>query len=361
MTYQLRLGDRKYSRRFHTNSVYLNVDFTQNWHHVLPAEVPQQLDITFNQIIRDIGNYLSCDPDDQVRFGVSHPGLKSPAWIPFNKWSGIRAQDILNPVARILQSNEQFRLDERMTLHVCHVSVPKGDGQGKYLLKRESLSLEDYLKRKRALVVVKNKDNLCFQRAIVIAKHYANKNDTPEWEAERNKLVRISGPYSWQTKCTKRLIEQVDGRAEACQGQETWELYQRTLGQQGYQLFVYSRLLFGKLLYKGKVSGTPKNFISTITTTIMTSLLQCLPFQRKIIIATCVEKVMSISRHTRFSVCNGCRRPGKDCPTDTPRSCLECHRTFFSEECFKAHKTGTTLNAITTCNKWKQCTKCCKE
>ncbi|ESP04464.1 hypothetical protein LOTGIDRAFT_170709 [Lottia gigantea] len=256
MAYQLRLGDRKYSRRFHTNSVYLNVDFTQNWNNVLPAEVPQQLDNTFNQIIRDIGNYLSCDPDDQVRFSVSHPGLKSPAWIPFNKWSGIRAQDILNPVARILQSNEQFRLDERMTLHVCHVSVPKGDGQGRYLLKRESLSLEDYLKRKKAIVVVKNKDNLCFQRAIVIAKHYANKNDTPEWETQRKRLTKSSGPYSWQTKCTERLIEQVGARPEACQGHETWELYQQTLGQQGYQLFVYSRLLFGKLLYKGKVSDT---------------------------------------------------------------------------------------------------------
>ncbi|ESO93995.1 hypothetical protein LOTGIDRAFT_153473 [Lottia gigantea] len=217
MAYQLRLGDRKYSRRFHTNSVYLNVDFTQNWNNVLPAEVPQQLDNTFNQIIRDIGNYLSCDPDDQVRFSVSHPGLKSPAWIPFNKWSGIRAQDILNPVARILQSNEQFRLDERMTLHVCHVSVPKGDGQGRYLLKRESLSLEDYLKRKKAIVVVKNKDNLCFQRAIVIAKHYANKNDTPEWETQRKRLTKSSGPYSWQTKCTERLIEQRGHWASNCQ------------------------------------------------------------------------------------------------------------------------------------------------
>ena len=178
MAYLLRLGDRKYSRRFHTNSVYLNVDFTQSWNHILPAEVPQQLDDTFNRIITDIGNYLNCEPDDQVRFSVSHPGLKTPAWIPFNKWSRIRAQDILNPVARILQSNEQFRLDERMSLHVCHVSIPRGDGQGK-CLKRESLSLEDYLKRKKAIVTVKNKDALCFQRAIVIAKHYANKNDTP--------------------------------------------------------------------------------------------------------------------------------------------------------------------------------------
>ncbi|ESO85566.1 hypothetical protein LOTGIDRAFT_155055 [Lottia gigantea] len=189
-----------------------------------------------------------------------------------------------------------------------------------------------------------------------------NKNDTPEWEAERNKLVRISGPYSWQTKCTKRLIEQVDGRAEACQGQETWELYQRTLGQQGYQLFVYSRLLFGKLLYKGKVSGTPKK-LHLYHHDHHYDVISSMPafLEKNYYCDLCGKGYEHIETHACFSVCNGCRRPGKDCPTDTPQSCLECHRTFFSEECFKAHKTGTTLNAITTCNKWKQCTKCCKE
>lgn len=357
MAYILRLGDRKYSRRFHTDSVYLNVDFTRNWTQVLPADVPQQLNQTFTDIIQDIGNYLNCQADDQVRVSVAHPGLKSPAWIPFRKWATLTASDILNPVARILQSNEQFRLDERMSLHVCHVRVPQGDGRGRgHLKRRDSLSLEDYLKRKKAIVVIKNKDDLCFQRAIVIAKHYANKTNTPEWEAERTRLVKSSGPYSWQTKKVHHLIQEVGAKAEACRGQETWEQYQKTLGTQGYQLFVYSKLLFGKLMYKGKVSGANPKKLHLYNHDHHYDVITSMPafLERSYYCELCNKGYNNLGDHICISVCSACRRPGPNCASDIERSCVVCHRTFYNEDCLKTH-------LATICRKWKKCTKCCKE
>ncbi|KAK6171965.1 hypothetical protein SNE40_018381 [Patella caerulea] len=363
--YTLRLGHQRRSRRFHTESLYVNIDFHQNWDQIAPADVPEVLYDTFDNILNDLGNLVDCQPNDFVRFSVSHPGLKTPAWIPFQPWQDVRPHHILDPLARILQSNEEFKMDERLRLHVCHVAPPNGSGSGQ-IKKKDMSSFEDYLKRKRAIVVIKNQDQLCFQRALVVAKHYANKNDTPEWEAERRRIVKQCGPSSWQTRKTRRLIEEVGGAYEACRGPETWEQYQRVLGPQGYQVNVYSRQLFGKLMFKGTkfvVGGQPKvlhlyhhaNHYDVITS--MPAF-----FERNYFCEACQKGYDHPDRHECHAICQRCQQSGPPCLEDaTRRDCDTCHRRFPNQMCYDRHLQPRQPGTPTVCQRWTKCLQCGKE
>ncbi|ESO90581.1 hypothetical protein LOTGIDRAFT_175818 [Lottia gigantea] len=234
--YSFNIGKRSRSKLFRTENVYVTVDFHQGWSRISPQDVPRQLFFTFEKLIREIAEQVECSPTDYLRFSLHHPGLKTPAFIPFQQYANVSALQLLNKVATILQSNDQFRLDERMSLEVCHVNPPDGVGSGgDQVCKRNVGDFGEYLKRKKCLVTIKNQDGLCFQRAIVVAKHYAIKVHTKEWEATREKL-RKTGPNSFQTRRAHRLIEKVGGSMDSCRGRADWELYGKVLGKEGYQL-----------------------------------------------------------------------------------------------------------------------------
>jgi hypothetical protein len=64
------------------------------------------------------------------------------------------------------QANEQFVLDHCVQLNITHVSLPKG-GTGK---RCDYVDTERFLKDKRCIIQIQNKDEMCCARAIVTAK-----------------------------------------------------------------------------------------------------------------------------------------------------------------------------------------------
>ena len=361
--YTLSIGRRARSRLFRTENVYLSVDFHQDWSRISPQDVPRQLFLTFRRMIREIAERLECSPTDYLRMAVHHPGLKTPAFVPFQQYKDVSALQLLNKISNILQSNEEFRMDERMTLEVCHVNPPDGAGSGK-TKKRNVGDFEEYLKRKNCLVTIKNNDNLCFQRAIVVAKHYDNKEKTPAWEAERTKLVKHTGPNSFQTKKTRRLIEQVGGSMEACRGHEDWELYGKALAKEGYQLNIYSRQLFGKAAYRSHkyVEGTPKHLNLYHHGHHYDVIAKMAGFvERSYFCETCQVGYNNTHDHKCHVLCQQCQQSGPPCTGNLHKVCPDCHRLFTNQTCYDRHKTRRTLESVPVCNRWKQCVKCGKE
>jgi hypothetical protein len=73
---------------------------------------------------------------------------------------------LLSEIERVLQSNEQFVLDHCVQLNITHASLPKGV-TGK---RCDYVDTEKFLKDKRCIIQIQNKDDMCCARAIVTAK-----------------------------------------------------------------------------------------------------------------------------------------------------------------------------------------------
>jgi hypothetical protein len=73
---------------------------------------------------------------------------------------------LLTEIERVLQSNKQFILDHCVQLNITHVSLPKG-GTGK---RCDYVDTERFVKDKRCIIQIQNKDDMCCARAIVTAK-----------------------------------------------------------------------------------------------------------------------------------------------------------------------------------------------
>jgi hypothetical protein len=91
----------------------------------------------------------------------------------------------LAAVERVVQSNDQFTLDDSVSVNVVHVEMPQG-GTGR---KRDVVNLESYLTKKRGIVQIKNIDELCCTRAIIVAKAKLDKVPVVSLKSRSSKLL----------------------------------------------------------------------------------------------------------------------------------------------------------------------------
>ena len=58
---------------------------------------------------------------------------------------------------RVIQSNQDFRVNDTVEINVIHVSMPSG----RKGTKRSEVNLEKHLQKKRSIVRIQNNDDLC--------------------------------------------------------------------------------------------------------------------------------------------------------------------------------------------------------
>ena len=94
------------------------------------------------------------------------------------------SRQILDNISRLLNSNEQFEPDDSLQLDVTHISMPKpGSGKPKGKRKRWCFGTDNYgelLKNKRSVFRIKNDDELCYARAIIVGKAIADNDPRKE-------------------------------------------------------------------------------------------------------------------------------------------------------------------------------------
>ena len=103
------------------------------------------------------------DPTDLVRLSVQCPELDFPITISFTKVFELNVDRLLSEIERVLQSYEEFVLDESLDIEMIHASLPKG-GVGK---RCHYVDLPKMMKDKRCFIRIENNDDLCCARALV--------------------------------------------------------------------------------------------------------------------------------------------------------------------------------------------------
>ena len=91
-------------------------------------------------------------------------------------------EDIMTDVEKVLQSEEELKLDNQFEIHVGILRIPRGaGGRGKYFVNNRQM-----ITNKRSIVeIVNDDDNLCFDRAVAVSLAKLDKDSSSSNDKKR--------------------------------------------------------------------------------------------------------------------------------------------------------------------------------
>ena len=294
----------------------------------------------FERILSDVTEGM--DERDQVRFVLRSQQLDTPISIPFLPLVQLTPERVFSAVQRVIQSNRDFRLNDTVTVDLIHVEAPQGSGRSK----RNVVNIKEYLHKKGSVITIKNHDNLCLARALVVA--IAKVENAPNYEYLRRN-VRAQQIKAMELHRAANVPLGPCGLAEV-------DLFQRYLTQ--YEINIVSGNYDNAIIYPAQPSDdkTPiylflhDNHYDVITS--MPGFLSVVYFCHK-----CKRSYSNKFDHLCPGMCKSCR--AYECNVNEPMRCDQCKRTFKSRACYERHKERTN-GARSVCEVIRKCEKCNK-
>jgi hypothetical protein len=188
---------------------------------------------TLNRAFQHLFDRLT---SDQVRLILNSDQLDKSISLPFLQRDRLTLERFLAAVERVVQSNDQFILDDSVSVNVVHVEMPQGVGRKR----RDVVNLESFLRKKDCIVQIKNKDDLCCARAIIVAKAKLDKD--PKYKSI------VDHRRATQTNLAHQLHESAGVPPGSC-GIPEIKKFQAALPD--HQLNVISKDHLNALIYSG--------------------------------------------------------------------------------------------------------------
>ena len=109
--------------------------------------------------------------------------------MPWRDVSAMTGEAVLQEIMKVLQSNENFRInDGQMTIQVTVVRLLVGSGR-KPLQAELYFESENMRKNKQSIIQINNiKDVMCIARAVVAGKCNADKEESESWKKSWEQL-----------------------------------------------------------------------------------------------------------------------------------------------------------------------------
>ena len=326
-------------KKFRTTGINYRIQFTNAFADVELSSFHNQLHEIFQRILDETTRGVP--PNDQVRFVLHSQQLEQPISFPFLPRHRLTTERVLAEFQRVIQSNQEFRLNDTVDVNVIHVVMPQG-GRGS---KRSEINLEKHLAKKRSIVRIQNSDDLCLARALVVAKAKIDNDPQYKYIADHRKPM--------QTRFAEELHQKSGVPLGPC-GLDEVKRFQTYLSE--YQINVVSKEYMNSIIYTGPEQEKRiylymhNNHYDVITK---------MPgfFARKRYCHTCKKAYDHHEEHLCPNLCKCCRFP--DCPVVSWVYCNDCKRLFKSQLCFDRHKqsVGDTLSI---CESLVKCTQCDK-
>ena len=298
----------------------------------------------FERLLNDVTEGM--DERDQVRFVLRSTQLDTPISMPFMPVLQLTPERVFSQIERVIQSNRDFRLNDTVTVDIIHVEAPQGSGRSK----RTTLNIREHLHKKGSVVTIKNNDNLCLARALVVA--VAKIENAPNYRT----LIHPKNSGT-QEKKARELHTVANVPLGPC-GIPEVEMFQKYLTN--YEINIVSGNHDNSIIYPPKPSTnnnvTPiylylhDNHYDVITS--MPGFLSEHYFCH-----TCRQTYSNKLNHLCPGMCKSCR--SYDCVVNDPLGCNECNRWFKSKACYDRHKERVD-GARSICQGIKKCEKCGK-
>ena len=317
----------------------------------------------FYQNVRDYLQQEGINPRRyRLQIKIHHNG--SSAWhsspvFPVDEWLHNQqcTQEWLEKLAKMLNSAQIIdpSKDDIFAEFLLFKTPSAGGRIKKFNIK--SMSFEDLLKKKRCLIAIRNKDNLCTARAIVTIKarvdgdsHYQN----------------LKRGFPIQERLAKLLHRDANVPEQAC-GREEFNAFQRCLGPE-YQIIVVEGMK-GQIVYKNPQYNDAPHVIALVKIKTHFHGITSLPafLNRSYFCQHCnkaYNEEMAENHNCKGQNCKGCRRGKKRCKNfaawiKPTHYCNQCNRSFYGPDCFESHKQGTEKTK-SVCKRLKKCNTCCK-
>ena len=319
----------------------------------------------FFQNIRDYVQQQGIEPQRyRLQIKIHHNGSGKNVWtsspvFPVEDWvnNQQRTRQWLKRLANELNSSQS--MDPSKDDFFAEVTLFKTPSAGGRFKKTniKSLSYEDMLKKKRCIITIRNKDELCCARAIVTLKARVDQDS-------HYRSLRDGFPI--QALLAKRLHRDAQVPEQPC-GPSELDAFQAVLGPD-YQLMVLEGMK-GNIVYKNQAYDAAEHVLALLKIKSHYHAITSVPafLNRSYFCRYCeraYDHETAEHHNCKGQNCLACRRGKKRCKNfatwvKPTHYCAECNRMFYEPDCFEAHKKGTAKNK-SVCRRWKKCEKCCK-
>ena len=337
--YSKKFGMTATDHRVRFNNVLANRDLLESYESTLRI---------FHYLLEEVTEGMA--PNDQVRFILRSEQLDTPISLPFMTVEQLNAERVYSELERVIQSNQDFRLNDTVTIDINHVKTPQGSGKTK--VKRTILNIRDYLKNKKSIVRINNTDDLCLARALTVSIARIEKDPKYKYIRDSNRPLQRERAFD--------LHEAANVPLGPC-GLNEVALFQQYLTN--YQIIVVSGDHNNSIIYPPKPTGTDeKPTISLYFQNNHFDVITKLPgfVNRSYFCHRCHKAYSNTTDHLCSSMCSSCR--GFGCVFEgIGIVCSECDRMFKNQTCYDHHKTEPVNGGgRTVCQTIGRCEKCWK-
>ena len=302
---------------------------------------------TTHKIVRHLLEEVTegMNPKDQVRFILRSDQLDTPISLPFMALEQLTTERVYAQIEKVVQSNQEFRLNDTVTIDINHVPMPEGSGKAKRTLP----DIRDHLKSKKSIVCIDNFDDLCLARALVVG--IANIENDPKYK----QIVNSRKPI--QRRRALDLHQAANVPLGPC-GIDEVELFQNYLVN--YQIVVISGDHNNTNIYPLQVSGNNQKPLLGLyykdkhfdTITSISGFIGKSYYCKR-----CLKGYDHTTEHLCPAMCRRCRAFGCEW-NDTRKTCDDCERTFKNQACYDHHKQPVNGGGRSVCQIIRKCPGC---
>ena len=345
--YIIESSKKYYSKKFGMTATDHKVRFNNVLADFDLLESHQSTQKIFHHLLEDVT--WDMNPNDQVRFILRSEQLDTPISIPFLRVERLTTERVFSQIERVIQSNQEFRLNDTVTIDINHVKTPEGRGKSK--LKRTTLNIREHLKEKKSIICINNTDDFCLARALVVS--IARIENDPMYSHIR----KSNRPL--QRERALDLHQAANVPLGPC-GMNEVKLFQNYLSN--YQIIIVSGDHNNSIIYPPQPPGTDeKPTISLYLHDNHFDVITTLPgfLSRGYFCHRCHKAYDSTADHLCPDMCRSCRAFGCVLEGDGI-VCNECDRLFKNQACYDHHKEPINGGGRLMCEVIRKCEKCGK-
>ena len=295
----------------------------------------------FGRLIQDISGGMKAN--DQVYFVLRTPQLDTPISLPFLPASHFTPERIYAQIERVVQSNQDFALDDSVVVDIVHVDMPSGS------TKRRHVDLLQHLRSKNSIVTIKNDDDMCLARALVVAIAKIEKD--PKYYLIKDSRSAL------QREKAKELHQKAKVPLGQC-GIPEVKMFQEYL--KDYEINIVSAEHQDVIIYPHAPIQRDVKHVYLYLHNKHYDVINSMPafFSQSYFCHECRKAYGKTIRHICPSICQSCR--SINCPYQSPVFCKDCNRTFRGQTCYEQHKKPLGKGS-SICQIIKRCVQCGKQ
>ena len=335
-------------RKYHSDKFGMTAtDHRVRFNNVLadrdPLESIETTQKIFHHLLEEVTEGMN--PKDQVRFILRSEQLDTPISLPFMELEQLTTERVYAQIEKVIQSNQDFRLNDTVTIDINHVAMPEGSGRAKRTLP----NIRDHLKSKGSIICINNFDDLCLARALVVG--IANIENDPKYDQIR----KSNRPVQRQRALA---LHQAANVPQGPCDLDRVKLFQNYLTN--YQIIVVSGTHNNTIIYPPQKSSSGEKPILGLyynddhfdTITSIKGFLGKSYFCNR-----CLKGYNNTTDHLCPAMCRCCRAFGCEWD-DTRKVCDDCDRQFKNQACYDHHKQPVDGGGRSVCQIIRKCPRC---